>query len=281
MKYILRLICASLLISGLELIAANVIMTANFDEETTDNFQNEYEGDIEVTDEYFSVGDYSLKVSAEPGTVDVERYIKYTENDTKLGFHYKANGVKALRVLASSVEDKENLFYNLTDLPQDKWSWAVVKLAELRNTLPRNSGIDKPLGDKSGKGKTFRNILFHACNLDKKSEETLVYLDNIVLYSGKDTKAPSLNGTPILTSDEQGRFLSWPAATDNIGVAYYKIFIGQSDNFDIKGLKPANTSVIPECDLGPEANWYRVVAVDYDGNVSEAGTAIKVVAKNN
>lgn len=257
--------------------AANVIFKAGFEEDSADNFVTEFPGGTITPSDYdFSVGRAALKCTVEKIT-DAERYIKYTEADTKLGFHYKACGVRTIRVLGGCVEDGENLYCNFTNVPQNVWAWAVVKVADLRNAIPRNGGPECPLGDKTGKGKTFRGVVFHLMDPAKDAEQPTVYLDNVVLFSGADTNAPALTGKPAVRADAQGRLLNWSDAKDDTGVAFYRVL--RSDTADFTSGTVTNTVVIPEFPLDARKAWYKVVAVDYAGNASLPSDPVVVEAK--
>ena len=254
--------------------AADIVMRASFDEGTAENFAAGFPGaSLAPSDADFSTGTYSLRCAGED-TVDVERYIKYSDKDTKVGFHYKAEGMRIIRVLAQSIEDTENLYYNLTNVPQGQWEWAVVKMAELRNVVPKQGGPERPFGNVTGKGKTFKNIVFHLMGIDKKAEQPVVHLDNIAIYSGADTQPPVLNGKVAVNSDKKGTFLSWPDAKDDVGVAYYQVFKGSEESAAADAAKPAGVTVAPEFTIEPGPAWYRVVAVDYAGNRSKPSAAV-------
>jgi hypothetical protein len=257
--------------------AASVIFKAGFEEDSSENFTTSFAGGTIAPSDYdFSVGKAALKCTVETVT-DAERYIKYTEAGTRIGFHYKACGVRTIRVLGGSIEDSENLYITLTNVPQNVWSWAVVKVADWKNMIPRNGGPDCPAGDKTGKGKTFRNVVFHLMDPVKENDQPTVYLDNIVLFSGADTTAPTLTGKPAVHADAQGRLLSWPDAKDDVGVACYRVIRAGSPDFAAGVV--TNTVVAPEFPLDAKKAWYRVVAVDYAGNASQPSEPVAVEAK--
>lgn len=254
-----------------------IIMRADFEDAITDNFETSFTGSkIGLTDAEFSRGKVALRCTGE-AIIDVERYIKYQDRDTRIGFHYKAAGYHCIRVLAGCVEEHENLYFNLMDVPQGRWAWAVVKFADLRNVIPRHGGPECPFGDRSGQGKSFRNIVFHLLNPDKAAEEPSVVLDRIVIWSGPDTVPPTLGGPPAVQADAQGRFLSWPEAQDNVGVAYYLVL--RSEAADLKGAAtaPNGETVLAEYPLkADERGFFQVVAVDFTGNRSQPSAAVAV-----
>lgn len=259
-----------------------VVIRANFDEQTPEGFQHDYAGALDVTDDDFSQGRYSLRDRCETGINDIERYLKFSDKKTKLAFHYKAVGVKVIRVLARSVEDNENLYFNIVNPPQNTWNYAVVPIAKLRNVVPAQSGPESPFGDRTGEGKTFKNLVFHLLDLEKSVDQPTVYIDNIVLYNGTDSAPPEIVGKPTLYAKDGKRLLTWPDAKDNIGVAYYKIARGTQANFEIGKTDSLPRSVIPEFDLAAKkdtatsSQWYRVIAVDFDGNESKPSEAVEV-----
>lgn len=246
--------------------AADIVFKAGFEDESVDNFVTGFTGGAIAAGEYdFSVGKGALKCTVESIT-DVERYIKFAEADTTIGFHFKSCGVNTIRVLGGCVEDNENLYFTLTNVPQNVWAWAAIKVANWRNMIPRNGGPECPAGDKTGKKKTFRGVVFHLMNPAKEADQPTVYLDNIVLFSGADTKPPVFAGKPMVRADAQGRLLVWADAEDDTGVAYYRVI--RSATADFKADAVTNTVVIPEFPLASGKAWYRVVAVDYAGNES-------------
>jgi len=276
-QWAIALAAASVLAVASASRAANVVFKAGFEDDSAENFVTSFAGGMIAPSDYdFSVGKAALKCTVETVT-DVERYIKYTEADTRIGFHYKACGVRTIRVLGGGIEDGENLYFTLTNVPQNVWAWAVVKVADFRNIIPRNGGPACPTGDKTGKGKTFRNVVFHLMDPTKEVEQPVVYLDNIVLFSGADTNVPSLTGKAVMRSDAQGRLLSWPDAKDDIGVACYRVI--RSDTPDFTAGVVTNTVVVPEFPLDGKKAWYRVVAVDYAGNANQPGEPVAVEAK--
>ena len=266
-----RLLCLLLLLQTAA-PAATVLLKAGFEDETTENFGSDFPGAaLTVTDYDFSTGKFALKAAGGP-VIDVERYIHYTDQDTKVGFHYKAHGLRTIRVLGGCVDVKENLYFNLTNVTQDAWCWARVRVADFRNVIPSQGGPECPFGDTTGAGRTFRCLVFHLMDPDKKVEDTAVYLDNIVLYSGSDTTPPTRPGAPQVHADAKGAFLAWPESKDDVGVACYRVFKGAAADFEPAG-EPMATCVAPECPIPDPQAWYRVVAVDYDGNASAAGPA--------
>jgi hypothetical protein len=176
------------------------------------------------------------------------------------------------------VEDGENLYINFTNVPQNVWCWALVREADLRNVVPRHGGPECPYGDKTGKGKSFRNLVFHLLDADKGVDEPAVYLDNLVIYSGADTNAPVMRGAPALVAKAGERFLVWADARDDVGVAYYEV-ARFAEAGAAKPLRVARV-VAPEFALDGAAAWYKVSPVDYAGNVGAASDAVAVPAAN-
>lgn len=256
--------------------SADKIMYSGFEDETTDGFNCEFPGaGLSVSDIEFSNGSYGLKCTGDK-TVDVEKYLKFTDNGTKIGFNYRADGMKAIRVLASSQEDAENLYFNLLNVPQGKWCWCVIKFEDLKNVVPRHGGIDMPFGQKSGKGKTFKNIVFHITDTDKNSEQPTVYLDNIVIYNSPDKASPSKVEGLGFDSEGTKPSIFWTDAKDNVAVAYYKVYKGAEPGFKPDKNSALDTVVIPEIQVPKEKAYYRVSAVDYDGNEGEVSESLEV-----
>ena len=79
-----------------------------------------------------------------------------------------------------------------------------------------------------------------------------------------DTEAPTApTSLSVVSTTTASANLSWTAATDNVGVSYYQIFV----NGVFKTNSSTTTATIPGLNQGTTYNFY-VVAVDAAGNVS-------------
>ncbi len=93
-----------------------------------------------------------------------------------------------------------------------------------------------------------------------------------------DTTPPSGVATPAVGGRTHAVALSWPPATDNVGVAAYRVYASTSSSVPISSGNLVGTSTTPSFRHGPlpanTTRYYRVVAVDRAGN---AGAASGVV----
>ncbi len=89
-----------------------------------------------------------------------------------------------------------------------------------------------------------------------------------------DAEPPTAPGQPVLESQDDGRnsAIAWPAATDNIGVAKYRVYTA-GDNALIK------TVFAPEALLSLDIGTHNVyvIAVDAAGNTSPASGSVQIV----
>ncbi|MFC4858594.1 DUF2961 domain-containing protein [Actinophytocola glycyrrhizae] len=94
-----------------------------------------------------------------------------------------------------------------------------------------------------------------------------------------DTTPPSGVATPAVGGRTHAVALSWPPATDNVGVANYRVYASTNSSVPITGGNLVGTSTTPGFRHGPlpanTTRHYRVVAVDRAGN---AGAASGVVS---
>jgi len=208
-------------------------------------------------------GEYVMKATGDD-YADVEKYISFIDENAKIAFHYLNHGVIYLRVLARSIEDGENLYYDVKEFTgnEDKWTPCVVKASELKNLIPRQhpEPAEAKYGDVSGKGKNFKNIVFHVKHFVKTSKDPYVLFDNVTIYTGDDKKAPSAPSNIKVEAKDGKNMLTWSKSTDNIGVAYYSIMDGD---------KEIGKSSIPQYEVKDGKKAYTVVAVDFEGNKSK------------
>ncbi len=114
----------------------------------------------------------------------------------------------------------------------------------------------------------FRNLRFHGNKTpDKKG---VLELRNFVIYRGEDKDTPSApSGLAVKLAKPHvapSLRLSWRSATDNIGVALYVIARTDAQGKFIK-VGESCTTEYDEIVPGPPKPRYRVLAVDFEGNV--------------
>jgi len=126
----------------------------------------------------------------------------------------------------------------------------------------------------------FRNLRFHGNKTpDRKG---LLELRNFVIYRGDDTVPPTAPTGLGAKAEREGAFgirLAWKAATDNVGVARYVVAhaygqgpfakAGESCTADFRDGTPPNVGTLR----------YRVLAVDFEGNVGPWSEAVAAEAK--
>jgi chitodextrinase len=92
---------------------------------------------------------------------------------------------------------------------------------------------------------------------------------SIQMPGGGDTQAPtgpsSLSATPTSSTTAQ---LSWPAATDNVGVAGYRVYRGGTQIAQVTGLSYLDTGLTPATTYA-----YQVRAYDAAGNLGAPASA--------
>lgn len=109
-----------------------------------------------------------------------------------------------------------------------------------------------------------------------------LWIDNVVVYEGPDTTRPS--AVQRLEAKQQGAHivLEWQPAEDDIGVAHYAVHRSADADASPGPSTCAGTTCEPSfADLAAERGpmCYRVVAVDYGGNGSDACAAISIEAR--
>ncbi|MEO3820813.1 glycoside hydrolase family 3 N-terminal domain-containing protein [Plantactinospora sp. B24E8] len=83
-----------------------------------------------------------------------------------------------------------------------------------------------------------------------------------------DTSAPTAPGTPVATgTTASGTTLSWPAATDNVGVTGYRVYRTSGGTQTLLGTASGTTYQVTGLVAGTTYQ-FQVVAVDAAGNVS-------------
>jgi len=265
----IALLVTTLAFAGSGGYAADVIFSAGFENGSSEDFSCDFEGAcIRQVEASGSVGNGALRCQGVP-TVDVEHLMHFTDHETRVAFHYYSHGYPIIRVLGWVVDERENYYFNITNAVQDQWAETVVRVADFRNVIPRHGVPDKPFGDRTGKGKTFRNIVLHLMTGTQTNVPApFALLDNLVLYSGEDHTPPVMRGTLRINLDDKGGFLSWPDAHDDVGVAYYKVYGGHAPDFAVTDTALLGTTVVPEFALSHSNGFFQVVAVDFGGNCS-------------
>ena len=119
----------------------------------------------------------------------------------------------------------------------------------------------------------YRNIRFHGpATAEKKG---VLHLRNFVIYRGEDTDPPTPPGGLRAKSTEKGVRLTWGPADDNVLPAMYVISRAGKDG---KFAKIAQSCLPGYVDKPPAGGTYqyRVLAADYQDNLSKWSKAAKV-----
>jgi len=90
-----------------------------------------------------------------------------------------------------------------------------------------------------------------------------------------DTTAPTAPGTPTATAGSNSVALSWPAATDNVGVSGYQVY-REAGATDVLVASPTTTSATVTGLTGGTAYGFYVVAKDAAGNTSPPSATVSV-----
>jgi hypothetical protein len=137
-------------------------------------------------------------------------------------------------------------------------------------------------GNELGKAHTFSTIMLYS---ETKNPTCELLLDDVILWSGKDTTPPDkvrhAAGSVDLAAGEV--VLRWSAPTDNIAVAKFDIHRSISPGFT----PSAETLIGSTCDTafrdGGLNNfgtyYYRLVAEDEAGNTAEPSLPLKIEVK--
>jgi hypothetical protein len=93
-----------------------------------------------------------------------------------------------------------------------------------------------------------------------------------------DTSAPGGVGTPVVGGRTHAVALSWAPATDNVGVAAYRVYASADPAVPLTGANLVGTTSTPGFRHGPlratTTRHYRVVAVDRAGNAGPASPVV-------
>ena len=204
----------------------------------------------------------------------VERYIKWTNENTTIAFMYYPHGVKEAYFQAGAVKAAKNLHAEFKCEKQDAWQFARIKADSL-------VGFQ---GGSSTPGETFKNLIFVASAADKAVENPYLLIDNIVVYSGDPTNPPSAPGKLTVTMNKQNNAagLNWDPATDDVGVYKYDVFRGDTQEFETNA-KTRLASISDNYYEDPttaagKTYYYKVVAKNV-GGLEKASDVVKYVSE--
>ncbi|OGF51367.1 MAG: hypothetical protein A2044_02785 [Candidatus Firestonebacteria bacterium GWA2_43_8] len=158
---------------------AGVLYEASFeDEDDIDAFVTDF-GEVEWKKEGANKSKGCMKVfnPGESAWISCEKSVQWNDSKTVIDFDYFLNGCGTgdFYVMASGTKGKKVRGY-IKSAVKGKWGHAQVKVAYMQY-----QGV-------SGKGDTFKNILFVADGVDKESKDPHMLIDNIVIKAGGASK---------------------------------------------------------------------------------------------
>jgi len=245
----------------------NVMYKQDFNE---DGVADNFEGGTWCDD---PAGAFGSKGSLKTTEV-AERYMKWVNDGTTIAFMYYCHGAKDAYFQAWGTKANKNLHANVNCEKQDVWQFAKIKA----DSLVGNSG------GASSPGEVFKNLMFVAGDKDKSVENAFLLIDNIVVYSGDPTNAPSAPGKLSASLNKQNKAVSlnWDPAKDDVGCYKYDVCRGDTEAFEANA-KSRLGSVSDNYfeDVTAEAGktyFYKVVAKNVAG-LETASTAVKYVSE--
>jgi len=245
----------------------NVMYKQDFNEDgVVDNFEGATWCD-EPAGAFGSKG--SLKT-----TEGTERYFKWENQGTTIAFMYYCHGIKNAYFQAWGNKAAMNLHAEVNCEKQDVWQFAKIKADSL---IGFKGGASSP-------GEAFKNLIFAAGSPDKSVETPFLLIDNVVVYSGDPTNAPSVPGKLSASLNKQNKAVSlnWDPSTDDVGCYKYDIFRGDTEAFETNaksriGSVTDNYFEDPTAEAG-KTYFYKVVAKNVAG-LETASPAVKYVSE--
>ena len=156
-----------------------VFYEASFEEEgETDAFITEA-GELEWKKEGADKSKGCIKVfnPEESQWLSCEKGLQWTDNKTTMEFDYFLNGCGTgdFYIMARGSKGK-NVRVSVQGSAKGKWGHAKLKAAYMKH-----QGV-------SGRGDTFKNLIFVASGIDKENKEPYMLIDNIIIKSGGSEK---------------------------------------------------------------------------------------------
>ncbi|ONI80497.1 cellulose-binding protein [Saccharothrix sp. ALI-22-I] len=125
--------------------------------------------------------------------------------------------------------------------------------------------------------KTGRHIIYSIWQRND-SPEAFYSCSDVIFTGGNgggDTQAPTAPGTPTATATGTSVALSWPAATDNVGVSGYTVY-REAGATDVSVATSSGTTATVTGLTANTAYQFYVVARDAAGNTSPASALVSV-----
>lgn len=194
--------------------------------------------------------------------------VTYKDEETKVCFAYRGARCRSVTAQAWSVDVDKNLHEVVRGYEDEKWK---VGQAQFERFVPWG-------GDIIGKGHTYRTIMVYA-GIDSSFSDWAFYLDDVIIYSGRDLSAPASPwGLRARVDREEGDVVvSWTCPEDNVAVAYFHVFRSLSP--EAEGELLGRTCGVEFRD-GSLSNfgtyYYRVVAEDFSQNRSASSVRYRV-----
>jgi hypothetical protein len=213
-----------------------------------------------------SSGTYTLSSAISPGTAGQTQLLRVPIPDSSPQSYYDLELRAAGGVFDNFLTASPALTGVTIHVDGDPFS-ADIKQSELIDATPGSSSgfSDAPLAV----GRTFS---YGAVSIAVSAVSAGTATVDVVTGPAPDAVAPSVPG-PVTATPEIGRVsVSWPAATDDVGVAGYRVYRDNVLKATVTTLQWVDTAVI----AGRSYN-YRVAAFDAAGNVATSAPVIALV----
>lgn len=245
---------------------ATVLYKQDFDDDGgLDNFKENAAWCDDPAGSFGSKG--SLKISGDKADMGAERYMKWTDDETTIGFMFYAHGAKTGYLLAKAEKAGKNLHAYFPIKQQDQWQFARIKASSL-------VGFG---GGNSSPGETFKNLVFVVEEWDKGVETPYLLIDKIVIFTGEDGTPPTAGpkGVSVKYFDKaKAASINWEAASDDVGVFVYEIHRSDTPSFEpTRKTRVARINDNYFEDKTVEAGktyYYKIVAEDMGGYVANS-----------
>ena len=198
--------------------------------------------------------------------------VEYAGNGTHITVAYRTKGCQSLTCQGKVTAIKKQLHGAAPTFKDGEWT---VESFETAIWAPWS-------GAEAGKDSQFSTLMVYAGSKDGRSE---FLLDDVVLWDGKDISPPDKVRRATARVDlNSGKVeLKWAVPVDNIAVAKFEIHRSLSPNFTASAENLIGTTSDNTYRDGSLNNfgvyYYRFVAEDASGNLSETSLPLKVEVK--
>jgi len=195
--------------------------------------------------------------------------VEYPGSGTHVTFAYKTTGAKGIIAQGRITEIKKQLHGTSPAFRDGEWT---VQTLEPETWSPWS-------GNELGKDRTFATLMIYA---EATSPRTELLLDDVVIWSGKDTTPPDRvrRGAAEVDLKAGDVVLQWVAPADHIAIAKFEIHRSISAEFTPNAKTLIGSTAESHFRDGGLNNfgtyYYKFVAEDAAANASEASQALKV-----